>query len=233
MSFFIISFLLYGKFASWRDPANITTAKSYLYPSNTNIIGILGAALGISNEEKMIEIQKKLFGIGVEGIFNKKTFSDKRLFLERLYNLSNLESNRIRTIQTWEYIFNPMYKIYIIIKQEQKDFVQKIRYHLENPEYPIYLGRSEFIGRIENIEIIHKESLERIKKIRNTHVNIEIIPQNGTIIYITRKLKRYNTNKKLYDSKQLETYYEIIGNALLKEELLGIGEIPIIHLFES
>jgi len=239
MAYFVISFLLYGKFASWRDPSTVAVIKSYIYPSNTNIIGILGAALGISDEKKLLtEVQANIYGIGIQGLFDKHYFTDRRFFLERLYNYSHLrEIDRIKTIQTWEYIINPRYRIFVVT--ESKEFANKLKYHLDNPEYPIYLGRHEFIGKIDNVILEKDVSIVTTTKednIENTHIEtfnnrLEIIPYPYAQLYFTKKLKRYYRPNNLYDENMLVDICEIIGSVKVRgEKIEKYGDIPIIRV---
>lgn len=236
MAYYAISFLLYGKFASWRDSTTTAVAKSYIYPSNTNIIGIIGASFGISEEKKLIEeVQNKIYGIGVKSL----SINDKVLFIERLYNYSHLTIERIKTIQMWEYIINPVYKIFIIT--ESLEFAKKLVYYLENPEYPVYLGRHELLGRIDGIEL--KENINIVTtdkdenfEIENTHIEvspekIELSIQPYTIIQIAKKLRCYNISGKFYDQNQLIDMLEIVGKIKIKGIKLEMYDnIPIVKV---
>jgi len=226
---YYVEFEISGTFASWRDSYSILVLKSNLYPSNTQIIGIISAAMGISEEKKMLNIQEKILGIGIRGLWKNNRI--ERIFMtERLYNFTHLsDMERYKTIESWEYLINPKYRILILTKEEE--FAKKIYYFLEKPEYPIYLGRSEMFGKIEKIDFFQVESLEMLNEVENTHVLIENFqhPIDNSLFIITKKLIKYGNKRKLIDENNLKQFVEIVGRAKVKD-VLGIKSIPIIAI---
>ena len=79
----IISFGLEGDFAAFRDPSVTTNQLVYFIPSKSSIIGMLGAIIGISRSNSLLETYNDKYtnlfantsiGIKVKKLSNKITF---------------------------------------------------------------------------------------------------------------------------------------------------------------
>jgi len=145
----VISFELGGDFAAFRDPSVTTNQTVYLIPSKTQLVGMLGALIGIERGHEMKELYSKEFveflaetKIGIK----VKNEPDKISFFT---NHRSLKEPKIKPVKS-EVLWNPKYTIYV---QTNETLYERLKSALENNEfkYSPFLGHAYCPARISNV----------------------------------------------------------------------------------
>ncbi len=215
----ILSFEIHGKLALWREPYIGKSRVSLLYPSITQIIGILGAIMGYERKETYKKLQNKL-KIGIK-LLSLSGFLEESVQLWKYYKGKKWE----RTVESFRVLVDPVYRIYVYSEDK---LIKELSNKIESPEYPIYLGISEYIADIRNIEVFDKVNKEKTREIVglvewSDKFDYEILDKTKPsiaprFVYITKKweinkkwkpkisicIESYNVKLKL--PKEIEVY---------------------------
>lgn len=130
-------------------------------PSKSMILGMIGASKGLS----MKESQKQSYEISFKWK-DRENVCSQLVKMNRLMYEGSLKTKNILSTDRWykgepstkidsiEYLYNKKgnLKFEIIISNIEEDIEYLIE-KLKSPEYPLYLGKSESLLVIENIEI--------------------------------------------------------------------------------
>ncbi|HID27703.1 MAG TPA: CRISPR-associated protein Cas5 [Methanosarcinales archaeon] len=184
-----ISFDIEGLyFTCFRKTTSTSILLSYPIPPFTTIRGFIANCLGLRRDDFYLQNKLK---IGIRAISNK----EKNRELCRILKLVSREKEKCfkRVFPSApmfrEFLINPKYRIYIIAGDE---LLKKIFKRLQDPERPLYLGQSEDMVSIENIEILPIKPA----KSNQIHSVVEGIHKNCEIARIPYKFS--------LDAKSLE-----------------------------
>ncbi len=143
-SLYTFYFDIRADFAHFRDIFTHAFFRTYLAPPRTTILGIIGASIGL-NEEDTIKLSDSLYAgtkiLSINGIARE------------IVNVENQKEIGLKTPTMRTLIVNPIYRIYI--GGEDKGLIERIRDSLLKPVYPLYLGITECLANIKDISDIY------------------------------------------------------------------------------
>ena len=152
---------LYADTASFRDPNTHLYQESLPAPSPTNIVGMAGAALGISFKEALEFFKSNQIGIG---------YSAKREgFGKDLWNYSKIQSKGvIKDILIREFFYGIKAELFFACKD--KVIIDRLYNAYKDPFYALTLGNSDELVKIISVEIIDEIIFYKESHIKNTWV---------------------------------------------------------------
>ena len=210
----ILSFDLEGDFAAFRDPSVTTNQTVYLIPSKTQIIGMLGAILGIERGHELKELYSKEFieflaaaKIGIK----VKSEPDKISFFT---NHRSLKEPKMKPVKS-EVLLKPKYTIYI---QTNEDNYEKLKQALSNNEfkYSPFLGHAYCPARISGANTHTAKEVS----LRNITVGTVVLDESIETFGRTSSLKNLELEKgnvRLIVERHLHNFVK--GNELKKTVL--------------
>lgn len=166
--------------ASFRSPETHTFHKTLPLPPKTTVIGMMGAALGLSLEEihKMVEDQG--FLVGVYG-FNKGLMRDlwnyrKLTGKEKNYTEDDIKNRRQYSVLIREYLYENRFTFYFGCNDPGK--LEHLRSAFLSPVYPLTVGNSDDLFKICDIGDIVEEKECKLKKFEYT-----VLPGDLSLLY--------------------------------------------------
>jgi len=156
--------------ASFRSPETHTFHKTLPLPPKTTIIGMMGAALGLSLEETYKFVEDKGFSVGVYGL-NKGLMRDlwnyrKLTGKEKKYTEDDIKNRRQYSILIREYLFDNLFIFYFGCNELEK--LEHLRSAFLSPVYPLTVGNSDDLLKIYKIGDIIEEKECKINKFEHT-----------------------------------------------------------------
>jgi len=153
-------FRVESDFAHFRDPSTQQILETFIGPPKSAIIGLIGAALGLSRE-RVNDLNGKLeIGVSIKridgwrketvNIHNLKDWSKDKNEIKK-YKFEFLNQNMVSPTFR-KSIVNPKYEIAVFT--EDKSLLNEINESLKKPAYPLYLGISEYLAWISYISDI-------------------------------------------------------------------------------
>jgi CRISPR-associated protein Cas5t len=166
--------------ASFRSPETHTFHKTLPLPPKTTIVGMMGAALGLSLEEIHKLVDNQGFLVGVYG-FNKGLMKDlwnyrKLTGKEKKYTEDDIKNRRQYSILIREYLFENLFIFYFGCSELDK--LEQLRSAFLSPVYPLTVGNSDDLLKICKIENITEEKERELKKFEYT-----ILPGDLSLLY--------------------------------------------------
>ncbi len=164
----IISFRFWGDYALYKKPWCNREQQSFLIPTKTAIIGMIGGILGFSKEEYLERLPSEKIKVGIK--LNKEIGKELHGFnfmqSENLKKQTKKLSNPYRrkaieqpnSRNRLEMLKNPDYKLFIQI--EDTSIYNRLKNHLEESKYvfPPFMGQVNLFGNIsEAKELEFKE----------------------------------------------------------------------------
>lgn len=144
--------------ASFRSPENHTFHKTLPLPPKTTVIGMIGAALGLSLEEAHKFVEENKIQIGVYG-YNKGLMRDLwnyRKLTGKNYTEEDIKSRKHYSILIREYLFENRFLFYFGSNNTEK--LKELKSAFLSPVYPLTTGNSDDLLKICEIgEICQKE----------------------------------------------------------------------------
>lgn len=185
----VLSFDLEGDFAAFRDPSVTTNQTVYLIPSKTQIIGMLGAILGIERGHEMKELYSKDFieflaatKIGIK----VKSEPDKISFFT---NHRSLKEPKIKPVKS-EVLLRPKYTIYVQTNETNYNNLERILVNNEF-KYSPFLGHAYCPARISRV------NFHTVKEVEFSNVTV------GTVV-LDECIETFERNSSL-KNLELET----------------------------
>lgn len=129
---------------SFRNPDFQNFHKSYDLPPPTTIIGMAGAALGLSPKKSQKYFDEN-FEIGVGGTYKGKSLD--------LWKYRDRDSEK-RSILTREVLFENVY--FLVFGHNSEDKLNELRNAFKNPVYALTLGNSDGLSKIKQTQIINE-----------------------------------------------------------------------------
>lgn len=145
-----------GLLNSFRDPKSHKIHRTLPFPPRTTLIGLAGAALGLSEDV----VWKECEGVRVAVVDVSKasdlggTGKAEDLVKYKKYKDSTTETS----LYVRELLYKPEYMIYYT--SEKEELLDKIFSAFQNPVYALSLGRDDELITIKSIEKTNLESLE-------------------------------------------------------------------------
>ncbi len=137
--------------ASFRSPEFQNFHKSFVLPPPTTVMGLVGAALGLSPKQSQNFFDGKGFEMGIGGSSNGKA---KDLWKYRTLNPEKPTSVLIR-----EFLFGNNF--YFAFGNSDENLVQEIKNAFDYPKYALTLGNSDSIAKVVKTEFVHAASQEK------------------------------------------------------------------------
>lgn len=138
--------IIEGNFNSFRYPAEMTYQRSYYIPPKTTIIGHLGSALGLSDQNLIPLYDTIKVGVYLEN------FEGKTLDLWRITKLKSPKNETAVVVR--ELLYRPRYRFYYLPQPESRITLEDIERAFINPVYAPCLGRSDELSIYKEIKII-------------------------------------------------------------------------------
>jgi len=161
-------------FCCFRQPTTTSLILSFPVPPFTTIRGFLENALGYRRDSFTLQNEKLWIGIRPLGKIEKNTELAKILKLKR-----GEKPNFRRTFPSSpmfrNFLTEPKYRIYLA---GEESLISKIFEKLGNPERPLYLGQSDDLVDVNNIQLVNVEKTQSDKIwsiIEGVHNGCEII----------------------------------------------------------
>lgn len=156
--------------ASFRSPENHTFHKTLPLPPKTTIIGMMGAALGLSLEEVHKLVDNQGFLVGIYG-FNKGLMRDlwnyrKLTGKEKKYTEDDIKNRRQYSILIREYLFENQFVFYFGSNELEK--LEHLRSAFLSPIYPLTVGNSDDLFKICTIGNIIEKEKSKLSKFEYT-----------------------------------------------------------------
>lgn len=166
--------------ASFRSPETHTFHKTLPLPPKTTIIGMMGAAMGLSLEEIHNLVEDQGFLVGVYG-FNKGLMRDlwnyrKLTGKEKNYTENDIKNRKQYSILIREYLFDNLFIFYFGCNELEK--LEHLRSAFLSPVYPLTVGNSDDLFKICEIGDITEEKECKLNKFEYT-----VLPGNMSRFY--------------------------------------------------
>lgn len=156
--------------ASFRSPETHTFHKTLPLPPKTTIIGMMGAAMGLSLEEIHKLVEDQGFLVGVYG-FNKGLMRDlwnyrKLTGKEKNYTENDIKNRKQYSILIREYLFDNFFIFYFGCNELEK--LEHLRSAFLSPVYPLTVGNSDDLFKICEVGDIIEEKQCKLNKFEYT-----------------------------------------------------------------
>lgn len=154
----LISFLISGAFAAFRDPSVTSNQTSYYIPSKSAVVGILGAMVGIQRSDSLGDLygpEYKEFFKGIRIGLQMKSIPHKITFFT---NHRSFKESKTKPYKT-ELLENPTYRIFV---QADPDTSDRIYDAVSNNRftYSPHLGHAYCPARVADAELIETEKID-------------------------------------------------------------------------
>lgn len=209
---------------NFRIPFSTITILSYSFPPYTTVRGLLANALGLERDDyslqELYEISLKPLNMPERSqdiVLMKKLksnlFPRERKLLKKINEsgriASDLNKEELETLNGLKYVrstsapfvkeFITQIECVIYALGDIKDLTN-LKYALENPARPLYIGASDDFVIIDNIEIVDaiEDKSNSIDSIMRINDNIQPIDKKRIVGRIPYKFKAINSKKKEY-----------------------------------
>lgn len=170
MKNFIVNII--SQTASFRDPTFQNYHKSLILPPPTTIIGLCGAALGMTPLQAQDFFDETEISIGIYGCFKGKCQDtwkyNKGIRDMRLYN-AGVDASIIQK----EFLIEN--EFYIAFSSENNSHIEKLKKAFENPVYALTMGNSDSLAKVAKIEVDLSEKMSC--EIENVFVKGNVVNQ--------------------------------------------------------
>lgn len=154
--FFVV---LSAETASFRDPGGQLYHATLPLPPVSTIIGIAGAALGVSFQQSWEFFQANDISVGAKDISSSWRGMTPGKGLD-LWKYQKIVTNEVRSdVLKREFLFRPVYRLYYSCKD--REILDQLRQAFLSPSWALSLGTSDDIARMEEVSQI--EAIEGIR----------------------------------------------------------------------
>ena len=136
--------------ASFRNPEFQNFHKSFALPPPTTVMGLAGAALGLSPKKAQEFFDGKGFEMGIAGTSTGKA--------KDLWKYRTLDPSKPTSVLTREFLFDNNF--YFAFGNDDEQLVNVIKEAFDTPHYALTLGNSDSIAKIVKTDIIEQLSAE-------------------------------------------------------------------------
>lgn len=135
--------------ASFRNPDFQNFHKSLDLPPPTTIVGLSGAALGLSPLQAQEFFQSNDLKIGVYGVYAGKC-SDTWKYNKEIRDMRTYDPGKDGSIIQKEHLVNS--RFIIAFSSESPDVISRLNEAFQNPKYALTMGNSDSLAFVKNIE---------------------------------------------------------------------------------
>lgn len=147
--------------ASFRNPDFQNFHKSLDLPPPTTVVGLAGAALGLSPLQAQEFFESNDLQIGVYGLYAGKC-SDTWKYNKEIRDMRTYDPGKDGSIIQKEYLIHSQF--IIAFGSENSDVIAKLMEGFQNPKYALTMGNSDSLAFVKNIEIdLHKLSAHEVE----------------------------------------------------------------------
>lgn len=136
--------------ASFRNPEFQNFHKSFALPPPITVMGLAGAALGLSPKKAQEFFDGKGFEMGIAGTSTGKA--------KDLWKYRTLDPSKPTSVLTREFLFDNNF--YFAFGNDDEQLVNVIKEAFDTPHYALTLGNSDSIAKIVKTDIIEQLSAE-------------------------------------------------------------------------
>ncbi|MCL4384799.1 MAG: type I-B CRISPR-associated protein Cas5b [Cyanobacteria bacterium] len=167
----LIIFDISGPFAHFKTFYTNSSSLSYSFPPRTSIIGLIAAICGYERDSyyEEMNIENYKITVSIKTPLKKSMYVMNYLYAKSRNDLNGSAGHTqipLEVVLPSEIIEkNLKYRIYFAKKENGKQIIfNRFKEYLFSKKiaYPPYLGISEFIGKIEFIDLINKNNIEKI-----------------------------------------------------------------------
>lgn len=181
---FVIKIKAFSSVASFRVPEGHTFQQTLPLPPITTLVGMMGAALGLTYQDALNYRDKQVVHFGISG--------SHRGEMRDLWKYNKVKSGEVlKDVLIREYLTDC--KLTIIIGSQSEEVVSEIREGFKNPTYALSAGNSDNLMKLREISDIAVAKEELCSDFENT-----VLPGN--------QLSEY---KPLIDFENLPVTYTV------------------------
>jgi len=147
-------------FCCFRQPTTTSLILSFPIPPFTTIRGFLENVLGYERDAFTLQNENLLIGIRPIRKIERNTELSKILKLISREEKPCFRRTFASAPMFKNFLVEPKYKIYLV---GEEDLVSKISEKLENPERPLYIGQSDDLVDVNNIQVVNVEKTKNNK----------------------------------------------------------------------
>lgn len=147
--------------ASFRNPDFQNFHKSFALPPPTALVGLVGAALGLSPKAAQNFLAESAFHLGVTG-------SGKGMARD-LWKYNTLPGRSVITREI--YIYNTFY---VAFGSENATAVEQLYTFLRSPVYALTLGQSDSLAKVANVCLI--DQIEQSNTLSHALIEGDVVP---------------------------------------------------------
>jgi len=214
---------LYAKTASFRDPGAQLYHDTVPLPPPSTIVGIAGAALGLSFEDALSFFKENKILLGCTGKSNGKG--------KDLWNYIKIKSKAFtHAIILRNFLFDITVDIFFAC--EKTEIVSKLYTAFSDPVYALTLGNSDELAKVCSLDIFENIEARPKKVLKNTWAP-EDLSKKLNIDWDTVKKSKINVTLKPLMVKSLPCDFETDSNGVRKatkyRNITFIGENHILQ----
>jgi len=135
--------------ASFRNPDFQNFHKSLDLPPPTTIVGLTGAALGLSPLQAQEFFEARDLKIGVYGKYDGKC-SDTWKYNKKIRDMRTYDPGKDGSIIQKEHLVHS--RFIIAFSSESPDVISKLNESFQNPKYALTMGNSDSLAFVKNVE---------------------------------------------------------------------------------
>jgi CRISPR-associated protein Cas5t len=159
---FYLEIHTFAEMASYRVPETHTFQQTLALPPKTALIGMVGAAAGLSFRESMEFSCENQLQFGVIGT-NKGRVQD-------LWKYRKIKSGKtISAVLLREYLIDLDLRVFVLSKNKQ--LIEEIRSFFLNPAYPLSAGNSDSLFKIKKVSKVSSITLKPIYEVADTVIS--------------------------------------------------------------
>lgn len=157
-----------GVTASFRVPETHTFHQTLPLPSKTMMVGMMGAALGLSLEEAHKFAEENGIMVSVSGTHQgvMKDLWNYRKVTTKEFTTEELKSRPNYSVLTREYLVNPSFTF--VYASKTKEGLERVRKAFERPFYALTAGNSDDLLKIQEVSPIKDVQSEVLAEFENT-----------------------------------------------------------------
>ena len=141
---------IFSQTASFRNPDFQNFHKSLDLPPPTTIVGLAGAALGLSPLQAQEFFESNDLQIGVYGLHAGKC-SDTWKYNKEIRDMRTYNAGKDGSIIQKEYLINA--RFILAFSSENSETISKLIEAFQNPGYALTMGNSDSLAFVKNVEI--------------------------------------------------------------------------------
>jgi len=188
--------------ASFRVPEFQNFHKSFLLPPPTTVIGLAGAALGLSPKSSQDFFDGSSIKLGVFGKSDGYAI-DLWKFKKKNNNKTNDQRDFIEDILRREIHFNNVYLI--LFASENSELIDKLRSAFENPKYALTFGTSDALAKISILDNFEEHELDEVE---NCLIEGDIISEVVENVHNGLEFSIYSTSEPIVYDLPVKFQYE-------------------------